>query len=367
MTGKTRANASNAAESDHKGQMIRASIIIVNYKTLDYLQACLTSLQPTITSFDEVIVVDNDSQDECGELLPVKFPWVTLILSNENLGIGGGNNLGAMNAQGEVLAFINPDTIVTNGWLDKLIAALESKTDAGLVTSKIFLTKTPDRINTCGNDMHMSGLTLCRGMNEPSSNFPNREIISAVSGAAFVIRKHLFDKLGGFDETFFIYMEDADLSLRARLAGFTCIYEPDSIIHHDYTLTFGPNKTFYQERNRYMMLLKNFHFSTLFLLLPILLLAELVSWGFVLLKDRSRWKNKFRAFGWIVRNWKVIMSNRAEVQGLRKISDRKLLKDHTYKLDFGQVGSELVSASAHLIFDTLFFVLKKLISLIVWR
>ncbi len=358
---------SDAGSLELTSHMIRASIIIVNYKTLDYLQACLTSLQPTITPFDEVIVVDNDSNDNCAEVLPANFPWVNLILSDENLGIGGGNNLGAKHARGEFLAFINPDTVVTQGWLDNLIETLETNPDAGLSTSKILLTKTPDRLNTCGNDMHISGLTLCRGMNEPSNNFPNREYVSAVSGAAFVIKKHLFDKLGGFDESFFIYMEDADLSLRARLAGFSCMYEPESIIHHDYTLTFGPNKTFYQERNRYMMLLKTFSFSTLLLLLPVLLLAELVSWGFVILKDRSRWKNKFRAFGWIVRNWKVIMSNRADAQALRQTSDRELIGLHTFKLDFDQVGSGIISTGAHIIFDSLFFVFTKLAKLLIWR
>jgi len=346
--------------------MIRASIIIVNYKTLDYLQACLTSLQPTITSADEVIVVDNDSGDQCGEVLPANFPWVKLVISQTNLGIGGGNNLGADHAQGSYLAFINPDTLVVEGWLEKLIDTLESDNDTGLVTSKILLTHAPEKINTCGNDIHISGLTLCRGMNQPASEFAKREAVSSVSGAAFVIRKTLFEQLGGFDESFFIYMEDTDLSLRARLAGYKCVYEPESLIKHDYVLTFGQNKTYYQERNRYLMLLKSYKVATLIVLLPVFLLAELITWGFILLKDRRNWINKFKACCWVIQNWNLIMRNRASTQRSRKLKDRDLLLNHTYKLDFDQTGSGFVSFIAHLVFDSLFFLFSMLSRVVIF-
>ena len=91
-------------------------------------------------------------------------------------------------------------------------------------------------------------------------------------------------------------MEDTDLSWRARLAGYRCLYVPTSIVYHEYTLRFGPRKIFYQERNRYLMLLKGAHWATLLVLLPALLLAEVVTWGFVLAQDRRRLANKARAY-----------------------------------------------------------------------
>ena len=79
---------------------------------------------------------------------------------------------------------------------------------------------TPDLLNTCGCDIHICGLTLCRGMGRPRDSYTQIDEVGAISGAAFAIRRELFDKLGGFDEDMFLYLEDIDLSWRARLAGY---------------------------------------------------------------------------------------------------------------------------------------------------
>ena len=184
------------------------------------------------------------------------YPQVTWLRSPHNSGFGGGNNLAARRARGEYLAFLNPDTTVEPGWLEALIAALEADPQAGMATSKILLMDDPSRINTCGNDVHISGLTLCRGMGAPANDYNQVEEVAAVSGAAFVIRRGLFEQLGGFDPAYFMYMEDTDLSWRARLAGWRILYVPASVVYHDYRLQFGPRKTFYQERNRYRLLLQ---------------------------------------------------------------------------------------------------------------
>lgn len=194
----------------------RASIIIVGYNSLSDLPRCLASLQEDMAQEDEVIVVDNASQDGTPQAIREHFPWVRVLCSPENVGFGAANNLAAAQARGEYLAFLNPDTTAEPGWLEALIAALEDDPSAGLATPKILLMQDPQRINTCGNDIHISGLTLCRGMGEPSAAFSQLETVSAVSGAAFVVRRALFEAIGGFDPLFFMYMEDTDLSLRAR-------------------------------------------------------------------------------------------------------------------------------------------------------
>jgi GT2 family glycosyltransferase len=181
-----------------------------------------------------------------------------------------------------------------------------------------------------------------------------------VSGAAFVIRRDLFERLGGFDESFFLYMEDTDLSWRARLAGYRCICVPSSIVFHDYVLHFGPEKTFYQERNRYLMLLKSLRWRTFPVLLPALLLAEVVTWGFVLLREPQRLANKMRAYAWILRNWTAVLQSRQQTQALRMVRDRDLLTQCEWRLAYEQTVNGPVGRLAHLVFDPLFFLLFRL-------
>lgn len=357
---------------------LAASIIIVNYNGWQDLERCLRSLEASQSQDCEVIVVDNCSTDDSPEKIKSTFPHVRLIRSNINLGFGAGNNLGAQIAQGRVLVFLNPDTTVQPGWLDPLLRALDEYPQAGMVTSRILLMDTPDQINTCGNDLHLSGLALCRGMGQckdvdqpidhNDEKLPVKVVrVAAISGAAFAIRKELYESVGGFDDTFFLYMEDTDLSVRVQLAGYHCLYVPGSVVYHDYQLSFGPMKTYYQERNRYLMLLKNLRWPTLLILLPALILSEVVTWGFVLLQDRKRFRNKLFAYAWILFWWKEIMEKRAATQKLRRVSDRSLLRMTTPYLDFAQAsGSGLISQLAHLVFDPLFAILRWAALALVW-
>jgi GT2 family glycosyltransferase len=345
---------------------IRCSIIIVNYNGRDYIDDCLCSLLPTLPEGCEIILVDNNSDDNSGEFIKRNFPNVQLVRNSENGGFGQGNNLGVAHARGEYLVFLNPDTCVNDGWLENMLKVLESSSEIGMVTPKILLMNEPDMINTCGNDMHYTGLTLCRGARANVDQYDKQTEVSAVSGAAFIMRKSVFYEVGGFDPFMFMYMDDADLSLRVRQAGYKCIYTPNSQIYHNYELTFGPRKTYYQERNRYIMLLKNWQWRTLFLLMPALLLAEAISWGFVLVKERHNLMNKPRAYWDALRQWKNIMAQRRALSKRRRIPDRELLRGMTFRMDFEQTGADIISRTAHLIFDLPFFIIFRLLHLIRW-
>ena len=334
--------------------------MIVAYNGRDDLVRCLRSLQAADHAGDEIIVMDNASSDGTADLVEATFPAVRVIRSATNVGFGQGNNLAAAQAQGTILAFLNPDTVVEPGWLDALIAALDASPQVGLATSKILLREDPEHINTCGGEMHLTGLHLCRGMGQARAELAECATVGAVSGAAFVVRRELFQQLGGFDGSFFLYMEDTDLSFRVRLAGYTCLYVPDSVIYHRYTLRFGPDKTYYQERNRYLMLLKGLRWPTLVIMAPALLLAEVVTWGYVLLGDRPHWRNKLRAYRYVLRHWPAIMAQRRLVQGQRRAADRDILRQTTYHLAYEQTGAGLAATLAHFVFDPLFLVFRRL-------
>ena len=344
----------------------RASIIIVSYNKREDITRCLQSVSETSHAAFEVIVVDNASADGSADAASL-FSEVIVVRSSENVGFGGGCNLGASRARGELLVFLNPDTVVDPGWLTALIKPLDARPQVGLVTSKILMLDDPKRINTCGNTVHLTGLTLCRGLGASSETFDSDEEVDAVSGAAFAIRRDLFQALGGFDATMFLYMEDTDLSLRARLAGWESSFAADSVVYHDYSLKMFPLKVFYQERNRYVMLLKNFRWATLLMMLPALVAAELITWGFVLLYDRANFGNKLRAYQSVMDNWWAIMTSRRVMQAARRTRDREMLRRMSSKLELENAKEGSLARFAQRIIDPFFYVVRMLtLALVRW-
>ena len=338
----------------------KASVIIVNTNERHHLERCLPSIFAQDYPDFEVCVVDNASTDGSAEYVEQVFPQATVIRNPQNLGYTGANNIGFKHTTGTYIAILNPDTMVDAGWMKKLVEVLECDPEAGIATPRILMLRDPKTINTCGNEMHFTGLTLCRGLGQHRDAYSVVEEVSAVSGAAFVVRRELFAALGGFDESLFLYMEDTDLSLRLRLAGYRCLYVPASIVYHDYALRFGARKAFYQERNRYLMLLKALRWRTWLVLLPALLLAELVTWGFVFIKQPRQLGNKLRACLWIARNWSQVMESRRRTQILRQVQDRELLATCASRLAYEQFDRGSLALVARVALDPLFVLLHKL-------
>ena len=302
----------------HQPILPPASIIVVNYNGLHHLRKCLPSLLAQDYPGCEVLVIDNASQDGSAEYVRQEFPWVTLLCNQINLGYAAANNQGFRQVTGEFVAVLNPDTQVEPGWLRALVSTLQEDPAAGLATPRILMMDDPGRINACGNDITFTGLTFCRGLDQPAERYAGAETVSAVSGAAFVIKHDVLDQIGGFDEDFFTYYEDTDLSLRAMLAGYKCLYVPEAVVYHKYHFRFGPNKCFYQERNRYLALLKTLRWRTLLALLPSLFISELIAWGYALLQGPACVKSKLRSHWWLVRSFGRIRQGRAQVQALRR-------------------------------------------------
>ncbi len=331
----------------------RASVIIVNYNGRQYLERCLDTLLPTLGPEDEVLLVDNGSTDGSPEWVERLFPSVPIVHSPTNGGFGYGCNLAARHARGAYLVFLNPDTAVTPGWLEGLISALEAPGIA-LATPCILLMDDPERVNTMGNDVHYTGLAFCRGIGAPRPLTGEIEDVPAISGAAFAVRREVWEALGGMDPSFFLYVEDTDLSWRAWLSGYRCVVVPQSVVYHRYTLRFGPDKIFYQERNRYRMLLKCFRWPTLLILFPALLLTEIVTWGFALMSTPRRGGEKWRAGVWTLRHWRETMALRREVQATRRAPDRALLTCCTHRLAYGQARPGPLALWAGRLLDPLF-------------
>lgn len=254
-----------------------ASIIIVTYNHLHYLDACITSIKKQNYPH-EIILVDNCSTD--GTIQHVKdfFTEIILIESRENKGYGAGNNLGFMYAKGKYIVILNPDVIVDNSWLECLISPLMNQ-DHIITTPKILIFD-GSKINTIGNSNHFTGLTFTNGLGAAPSMFCQTIQTTGVSGACFALTKCAYTDIGGFDELFFLYNEDSDFSWRANLMGYTILAIPDAIIFHDYQLKVHPEKIYFLEKGRYIILRKYFSLNELIMLSPSLLMVELLTFGY---------------------------------------------------------------------------------------
>lgn len=341
------------------------SIVIVNTNELHHLRRCLPAIFAQRYANFELLVIDNVSTDGSLEWVGENFPLAKIVRNGANLGYAGANNVGFEHAQGEYVAVLNPDTEVGPEWLNELVAALEADPQAGLATPKVVHMNRPDIINACGNEVTFTGLTFCRGLDQPISKFSRPERVSAVSGAAFVIRRSLLEKIGPFDESFFIYYEDTDLSLRALLAGYQCLFVPSAVVRHLYVFKLSPNKCFYQERNRYYSLLKTLRWPTLFILLPAFVLSECIVWGYLLLRGPAHMLGKLKSYWSLVRGLPGLLAARRKTQRLRQVSDHQILSHFGYRLTLAQTASPWLSRLAASVFNPLIFTWGAITRLIV--
>jgi GT2 family glycosyltransferase len=324
-----------------------ASVIIVAYNGRDYLVDCLSSVLDDTGDAGEIILIDNGSADGGAQFVRERFPGVRLVENRTNRGFAAACNQGAGEARAETLVFLNQDTRVHPGWLSGLLGALDD--GAGLATSKLILMSDPGKINACGQDVHFSGLAFQRGFLRDGDGAacltPRR--VNAVHGASFAVRRDLWGRLGGFDETFYMYYEETDLSWRARLAGFDCVYAPGSVVEHDYRPAQpSPGSLVYSKRNRYVLLLKNWRWATLALLSPGLLLAELADWGHALLAGRPGARAKAAAYGSLPRVWPAVMAARREAQRARRVGDAAILRSSAARLSPAEFPGGPIGAAA---------------------
>lgn len=226
---------------------LQLSIIIVNYNVKHFLEQCLYSVQAAIKGMEaEVIVIDNSSSDNSLAYLTPRFPWVRFISNQENLGFGRGCNQGLKLSNGKFILFLNPDTIVPEDCFTKCIRFFNTHADAGAVGIKMI--DGSGKFLKESKRAFPSPLTSLFKLFGLSQLFPRSKLFSkyhlghldenennevdVLAGAFMMIKKEVLEKVGSFDETFFMYGEDVDLSYRIQKSGFKNYYVSDSSIIH---------------------------------------------------------------------------------------------------------------------------------------
>jgi len=220
------------------------------------LADCLRSLASQSFQDFETVVVDNSGTGTakvCG-------PRVRTIANHRNVGFGAAVNQVIQDSQSTYLAALNDDAVADRLWLETLVAAADAHPRAGMFASEVHLGDS-GLLDSAGMLIAADGSSKQRGHGKLPGQFAAAEECLFPSGSAALYRRAMLDQIGPFDESFFIYCEDTDLGLRARWAGWECVYVPGAIVEHSYSHSAGratPLKAYYVERNRLYTVLKNF-------------------------------------------------------------------------------------------------------------
>ncbi len=206
----------------------------------------------------EVAVVDNSGQGLARR--NGTAPGARIIENACNAGFGAAVNQGFRASAAPYLATLNDDAVAHPRWLEALVCALERRPDAGMGASQVrFFGE--ERLDSAGMLIARDGSSKQRGHGRPPEDFPVPEEVLFPSGSAALYRRAMLEQVGGFDDRFFLYCEDTDLGLRARWAGWKCLYVPEAMVEHHYSHSAGRAsglKAYYVERNRLFVLVKNF-------------------------------------------------------------------------------------------------------------
>jgi GT2 family glycosyltransferase len=321
-----------------------ASIIIVNYNGINHLKECLSSINNLTYKNFEVILVDNNSHDNSLKFVRENFKNVKIIELNSNYGFSIGNNMGVLEAKGKFFALLNFDTYVDKSWLTELIKVAQSSDEIGIVASKIYKYSNKNIVDFAGSRCDKYGKSHHIGFNKKDHKLFNisREIFYAC-GAALLIKREIFEKIGLFDPFYFAYYEDLDLGWRTWTTGYRVIIAPKSIIYHksgEVMKKQDARRKYFGERNLLRTLLKNYQISSLFKVLPIYYGKRIgIMLKYLLKFDKQKYFYPYvciKAFFWNIFNFHSLLKYRKIVQINRKKDDKFIfqLMKKTVKLEY---------------------------------
>ena len=240
----------------------RVSVVIPNWNTRKFLGPCLRSLREQTFRNFEVILVDSGSEDDSLSYVAGNFPEVQTIALGENRGFSGAVNAGIGASDTELVVLLNNDTEQDPAWLATLVRAAEGHPKAGSFASKLLDFRNRQILDGAGDALRKSGLPYRLGHGELDlGQFDKPVPVFGACAAAAMYRREMLDEIGLFDEDFFAYCEDGDLSFRAQLAGYSCLYVPGAIVYHVGSASTGgkrsPTATRLGTRNSICLLVKN--------------------------------------------------------------------------------------------------------------
>jgi GT2 family glycosyltransferase len=299
--------------------LTRLSVVVVTYNCREAVGRSLPPLVEQLHDDDELIVVDNASEDGTPDAVRELAPGAVVVESGANLGFAAGCDAGADRSSGELLLFLNPDATVAPGFRDAIERPLADGRGwgawMGLVTAQAGKV-----VNTEGGVVHFTGIAWAGGAGrriESAADRPAAGEVGFASGACLAIPRPTWESAGGFPRPFFLYHEDVDLSLRVRLSGGRVGIEPGAEVDHEYEFEKGPGKWRFMERNRGATLIRTYPAALLVLLAPALAATEL---ALIPISLAGGWgRQKLLAWADLVRWLPRLLRERREIQARRAV------------------------------------------------
>ncbi len=312
------------------------TVVVVTYRQGEAVRPALEALAGELREGDELVVVDNASGDETLAVVGKAAPDARVVENATNDGFPAACNLGASEASGDLLVFLNPDAVVAEGWRDAIAAPLED--GSGWDAWQALVTAERGRLtNSRGGVIHFTGIAWAGGAGEPVRSADRESEPGFVSGACLAIRREAFERLGGFASEFFLYHEDVDLSLRVRLAGGRVGVAGEARADHHYEFDKGPAKWRYLERNRWATMIRVYPGALLALLAPALAATEL---ALVVAATIGGWLPQKLASWWdVARALPRLLGERRLIQATARIGAGEFARRLVAPLDSRYLGA----------------------------
>jgi GT2 family glycosyltransferase len=302
-----------------------ARLIIVNHNSGQLLQGCMNALAAQTMPQFQVVVVDNASDDGSAAALHLPDSRFRLHLAGANLGFAAANNLAAADCEADWIITLNPDTVPRAAWLEELRKATLRHRDVRVFGSTQIDARRTDRVDGFGDVYSVFG-TAWRGASGAAvASLPagDREVFAPCAAAALYARE-AFASVGGFDESFFCYLEDVDLGFRLRLRGERCIQVRRAEVEHFGSVSTEPDSDFFvfhTQRNRLWVLLKNTPSPLVWLTLALQVVVVPVT---VLRRPSDRWRMALKGVVAGLRGFPAAWRKRREVQRERVVTSGQI-------------------------------------------
>lgn len=305
------------------------SVIIVNWNGKSLLKDCLDAITKVNYKNFEILFVDNSSVDNSVEFVKKNYPSVKVFVNKENLGVGGGFEVGLSKVRGQAVLLLNTDAVVQRNLLTNLVKSLYSDKRIGAVQPKLVLYPNKNLIDSIGCFFLSTGDLYHFGREkDPNAPLYNKRMeIFSTKGACMLIKTEVLHKIGLFDKDFFAYFEDTDFCIRMLLAGYGILYDPIETVFHRGGATskniMHSKILFHSYKNRIFSYLKNFSLKYLAKVLPLtLLLYQIAFLGYIFTGRFQYALAVQKGIFWNITNLKSILKKRKYIQeNIRKISD----------------------------------------------
>ena len=294
----------------------------MNWNGEHFLPGCLEGLrQQRYRAFDTV-VVDNGSQDGSVAFIKARYPEVKMMALPVNRGFAAANNLAIKTVETKYIALLNNDAIPDPLWLEALVAAMDQYPEAGFLASKMVFEQDRHRIDRAGDGYTMAGAALMRGRGESIDRFDKAEWVFGACAGAALYRTAMLRDTGLFDEDFFLLYEDVDLSFRAQLKGYKCLYVPMAIVCHAGSGSIihdSPLSVYYGHRNLEWVYIKNMPSRLIYRTILQHIIYNIAAFSYFLLSGRG--KDFLKAKKDALKGLRQALKKRQQIQSGKTVDD----------------------------------------------